>query len=420
MVMIVRIATIFMLLFSVTSLHAQGLEDNVLAQCSAQSQNLDQIHSCLDNYLDISDANIDSITNSLESSLSGESLSGLRLSQQAFREYRRQNCLWYLKFSSPLEEAEQIAKQCLVDMSNQRLEELRTLVSSESAIVATVQGFYVYGNDRNSFQPCGSEERYWIDGEPDAVGLIQQTYLSIVTEERQLLHASVFGNIVNSEQAPSGHSGVFQLSQLIGLRLPTDTDCQLPNLQTVPSGDNSEPLVVLPEPPESTEDSGSEDEEPEQQLTAFFGAWVADCIELTGQKSCSLYVALTPFGVGEQANENAVIPQLTLDRNPGESTSMALSFPEREIDSPSLIRWSVDDEAFGDISGSEIRVDQLGAQQLLGESRFMSEQLLPAMIDGVRLEIDVLTSVDDVQGERFTGTLIGLTKALAFADSFIQ
>lgn len=417
MVMFVRIATTLTLLLSATSTHAQGIEGNVLAQCSAQTQNLDQIHSCLDNYLDISDANIAAITDSLESSLSGDSLSGLLLSQQAFEEYRRQNCLWYLKFSSPPAEAEQIAKQCLVDMSNQRLEELRSLVS---ATTPTVQGFYVFGADRNSFQPCGSEQRYWVEGESDAVGSIQQAYLSIATEERQLIHASLVGNIDDSLLAPTGHSGVFELSQLIGLRLPTDSDCQLPNPQTAPSADNNGLVAAVQVPEPSEDDTSPPGEEPEQQLTAFFGAWVADCIELTGQKSCSLYVALTPPGVSDQAGQNAAFPRLTLDRNPAQSTSMALFFPEREIDSPSLIRWSVDEEVFGDVTESEIRVDQLGAQQLLGESQFLTEQLLPALVDGVRLEVDVLTSVDEAEGEQFSGTLIGLTKALAFADGFVN
>ena len=416
MVMFVRIATTLTLLLSAASLHAQGLEDSVLAQCSAQTQDLDQVHSCLDNYLDISDANIEAITNSLESSLSGESLSGLLLSQQAFEEYRRENCLWYLKFSSPLEEAEQIAKQCLVDMSNQRLVELRSLLNAASP---SLQGFYVFGADRNSFQPCGSEQRYWVEGDSDAVGSIQQAYLSIATQERQLIYASVVGNIGNSVQVPSGHSGVFELSQLISLRLPTDSDCQLPTPQTAPNIDNNELLAAV-QLPESSEDSSPEGDDPEQQLTAFFGEWVADCIELTGQKSCSLYVALTPPGASDQASQDAVFPKLTIDRTLGQSTTLALFFPEREIDSPSLIRWSVDEEAFGDLSGSEIRVDQLGAQQLLGESLFLTEQLMPALIDGLRLEVDVLTSVDEAQGEQFFGTLVGLTKALTFADGFIN
>ncbi len=419
MVMLFRIATTFTLLLAATSPYAQGVEDSVLAQCSAQSQDLDLIHGCLDNYLDISDANIASITNSLESSLSGESLSGLQSSQQAFEEYRRQNCLWYLNFSSPRGEAEQIAKQCLVDMSNQRLEELRTLVSLQSATVPTVQGFYVYGAERNSFQPCGSEQRYWVEGVPDAVGLIQQTYLSTVTGERQVLHATVVGNTVNAEQAPPGHSGVFEISQLIGLRLPTDADCQLPNFQQLPNDVNNAPSLAVQEIA-PIEDNNVDDEEPEQQLTAFFGSWVADCIELTGQKSCSLYVALTSPEVSEPVNPDAGFPKLTLDRNPGQGTTMALFFPEREIDSPSLIRWSVDDEAFGDVYGSEIRVDQLGAQQLVAESRFLSGRLLPAMVEGLQLDIDVLSSVDETQGERFSGTLVGLTKALSFADGFIN
>ena len=42
------------------------------------------------------------------------------------------------------------------------------------------------------------------------------------------------------------------------------------------------------------------------------------------------------------------------------------------------------------------------------------------MIQGNDLILDVLESVDDESGERFTATLKGLTRALAFADDFVR
>ncbi len=55
------------------------------------------------------------------------------------------------------------------------------------------------------------------------------------------------------------------------------------------------------------------------------------------------------------------------------------------------------------------------------ESRlFHDDALLPMMIEGVDLSIEVLAKVDDSAGEEFVGTLNGLTKALAFSDGFVR
>ena len=111
---------------------------------------------------------------------------------------------------------------------------------------------------------------------------------------------------------------------------------------------------------------------------------------------------------------------MTLNRTARQSTFMELNFPDREIDSPTLIRWQVDEATFGDVVSSEIRVDQLGARQLISESAFLTTELLPALVRGDQVYINVLQSVDDDSGDEFTGTLIGLSKALGFADDFVR
>ncbi len=417
--LLVKLLVVLILPGLTTANTAFAQEINVLAQCRAQTQDLDQVHACLDNYLDVMDSNILAITDFIGSSLSGELLTGLNRSQRAFVEYRRQNCLWYLEFSSPRAEAEQIAKNCLASMSRQRLRELQDLVTTVEQPGQTTSGYYVYGAERNSFQPCNSEERYWVEGDLSAVGLIQQTYLSVASNERQLLYAIVVGNLNKALQAPEGHQGVFELTNLIELRVPTDSDCRLPNLPyslDITTAD----VDVIEQTREVEDDERIEQEEPEQQLVAYFGAWSVDCVEITGRKSCSLDVALTQNGPNGRGDVTDASPVLTLNRLPRRSTFMELEFPEREIDSPTLIRWQVDTEQFGDIVNSEIRVDQAGARQLISESDFMDDKLLPMMIMGRDITISVLDSVDDETGDLFYATLNGLTRSLVFADDFLR
>lgn len=399
--------------------HVRAQEFDALKECTALSPLLDDIHTCMDNYLDIMDGNMQGITDFLAESLSGESLAGLNRSQQAFVEYRRQNCLWYLNFSSPRSEAEQIAKNCLANMSQQRLLELQALVTEESS-AQTVAGFYVYGPERNSFQLCGSDDRYWLEGDNTLVSRAQQTYLSLATGELQVMHAVFAGTVDTAALSPSGHQGVFRITALIDISLPTESNCQLPaNLSTALSGErNTQSALSTTLTPDEPVEPVIQDE-PQQQLIAYFGAWLVDCTENDGVRSCRLEVALEDTARQNDSAEG-VLGELVVIRQKLEATELELVFPGREIDSPTRIRWSVDAMGFGDIVGSDIRVDETSTRQLIPSSRFLRNELLPLMISGATVYIDVLDEVDDESGERFTATLKGLTRSLAFADEFVR
>ncbi|NND89959.1 MAG: DUF1311 domain-containing protein [Granulosicoccus sp.] len=405
---------VFLLVTGVSS-QSRAQSYNVLKECAALSPLLDDIHACLDNYLDLMDGNISDITSFLAESLSGEALAGLESSQQAFVEYRRQNCLWYLEFSSPRIEAEQIAKNCLATMSQQRLQELRALVSAEDTTDQAQRGFYVYGADRNSFQPCGSDKRFWLEGDNELVNRAQQLYLSIASSDLQVLHAVFAGTMDSDSQAPQGHAGVFKLDALIELRVPTESDCRLPGEVAAPASllTNQATAEITTSDPTDQEDLSLSQDEPQEQLIAYFGEWVVDCTDTNGLRVCTLRVELA----GEAEAPGA---WLSMVRRKQQVTELQVTFEEREIDSPARIRWTVDALNFGDIVGSEIRVDDAGTRQLVPASRFVRDELLPMMLEGVQLRLDVLATVDDWVGEDYVGTLNGLTKATRFADQFVD
>ncbi|MFT5894651.1 MAG: hypothetical protein ACI8VW_001523 [bacterium] len=391
--------------------------NNVLKDCLAGSAGTNDVHDCMDSYLDLMDNNIAGMTDFLSESLSGEALAGLNRSQAAFSEYRRQNCLWYLEFSSPRSDAELIAKNCLATMSSQRWQELQGLLGEEDTSAKTVSGFYVYGGGRNSFQQCGSEALYWLDGDPNVVNDAQQLYLSLASSEFQVLHAVFAGAPDESTPAPQGHVGVFRLSTLFDMSVPTESNCTLPSdlsvfdLVSSTTVNTSADFVA-----EEIVDSEEQDE-PQQQLIAYFGAWLVDCTENNGRRACNLKVALDK---PDSSNSEQASATLIVIRGKQQRTSIEMIFPDREIDSPSLIRWRIDAFAFGDLVGSRILVDEIAARQLISDDQFLKTELLPMMIEGVDLSIEVLVEVDDSAGEEFIGTLKGLTKGLAFADGFVR
>lgn len=411
----VLLAALFCFLMSNT--YAQITNSNVLEDCIASSPGTNDIHDCMDRYLDLMDNNMAGMTEFLSESLSGQALEGLNRSQAAFSEYRRQNCLWYLEFSSPRSEAELIAKNCLATMSNRRWQELQGLLGDEEAAAKTVSGYYVYGGGRNSFQQCGSETRYWLDGAPSVVNDAQQLYLSLATSESEVLHAVFAGAMDEATAAPEGHAGVFNLTTLVDMSVPTESDCKLPaNLSAFDLASSTTVDTSKVAAPDEIVES-VEQEEPQQQLIAYFGAWLVDCTENDGRRSCHLKVALEKAASDES---DAALASLIVIRGKQQRTRMELVFPGQEIDSTSLLHWRIDAFTFGDLVESSIRVDEVAARQLVPDDPFLQNELLPMMIEGVDFSVEVLGNVDDSSGEEYIGTLNGLTKALAFSDEFVR
>lgn len=409
--LLVVLSAALLFLAGVSESRAQSY--NALRECIALSPVNEDIQDCMDNYLDLMDGSLRNITEFVADSLDGEARVGLESSQEAFVEYRRQNCLWYLEFSSPRAEAEQIAKNCLASMSQQRLTELQNLLRADQGAEEMISGFYVYGTERNSFQPCGSRSRYWLEGDNTQVALTQQQYLSIASSDLQVLYATFAGVVDEQSQAPQDHQGIFELKALVDLRVPTEADCRLPGealrvaaAEPVPDATVSNASDMPVQIPPAAEDT-------EEQLIAYFGDWLVDCSNTGGIRGCRLTVDLA-----SQADMPSAA--LSIIRRDRQATSMEVFFRDREIDQPARIRWSIDALRFGDIVGSEIRVDQSGTRQLIPASQYVTEELLPMMIQGTELKVEVLENVDDVAGERYTGSLLGITKALTFADDFTR
>jgi len=427
---------LFVVLLVATGAATQAQDDRggVLAECAALSPLLDDIHNCLDNYLDVMDDNLADIASYIERSLEAESLTAFAASQDAFATFRRDNCLWYLAFSEPRSEAEQIAKDCLATMSLQRLSELQRLIATNDSDNTTHGGYYVYGASRNTFRPCGSDARYWVEGDAAAVGELQQTYLDKATTDLQVLFVTLKGKLDEEAETTSGHDGVLLVTDLSEVRLPREADCRLPaggptsiasataaelDIKAIDRRAGSDVELTVSEP--FTESEVPPVEEPEEQLVAYFGAWLADCSGTGDRRVCRLSTELMRGDTGGSVvvADLASVPMIELSRRADERSGLELRFPGREIDSPARIRWRIDSRNLGDIVASSIRVDESASRQLIAHQGYVREDLLPALLGGAELKVDVLASVDDSSGERFTATLIGLTRALAFADDFV-
>lgn len=395
---------------------------NMLLECRALSTDPQDINNCMDNFLDLLDSSLADIEDFILGELGGSvgnnvaQVQAFERSQAAFRDFRRENCLWYLEFSEGRIEAEQIAKNCLAEMSQARLAELQGLVT-DTPTEEKVEGFYVFGSDRNSFQFCGNTRRYWVEGDTVILSQLQQTYLAQALTDLAVLYVEVQGAVDEAAGSPyPGHDGVFRIRDLKLMRQPSDSDCQLPSqtprvAANLPAAETAieEPLSALPVEEPSSQPL-TNPLEPEQQLTAYFGAWLAQCKQLGDSYGCVLSVEMD----GEPV-PGASQPVLKLTRRSEKRTIVDLEFPTLEIENIDQIRWSIDEFDVGPIAQSRIRVDAEAARQQIRNRKFIQQDLLPMLVGGSAVVIE-LESEGVIRN--YVGTLIGLTRALTFADSF--
>lgn len=123
-------AVIFPLLLS---MQTPARAYDALEACRAQSLLTDDIHNCLDNYLALIDQNLNDLTVYIDRQLRGTERAAFSRAQNSFYSYRRENCLWHLEIGGPRVQAEQVAKNCLSDMSQDRLSELQSLIAGYEA-----------------------------------------------------------------------------------------------------------------------------------------------------------------------------------------------------------------------------------------------------------------------------------------------
>lgn len=435
------------LVFALPKTVLAKFESEILQQCRNLSLADDDIHNCLDNHLDLMDENLsdllDFIRRELESSLDNtQALNALDRSQQAFETYRTENCLWYLEFSSPRNIAEQIAKNCLATMSEDRLAELQRLVKTANP-QPQQSGYYVFGPDRNTFTPCGAQSRLWVEGESTVINELQQSYLNEATSDLQLVYVELIGEVDSSAVTSAlGHDGVFNIQGLKLLRAPTDIDCAPPQLDRDGGPESTDNLAndVSPDTTIASSVSDNDDSnqaalEPEQTLTAYFGEWIAVCEQLGSSYGCALSAPLVNLNAGETAEvaeigANTLInggAALRITRRSKERTIVDVDFPlalGSTVTDVSQIHWTVDSFDLGkilhsqlhDIAGVGVLSGETLVRQSLRERWFIRDELLPMLLEGRNLNLSVL-SESNVEHD-LSATLNGLTRALNFADDF--
>ncbi len=91
----------------------------------------------------------------------------------------------------------------------------------------TLAGYYTYGHEVNTFQPCNDKEVFWVTGEDETLERINKSYYNFTSEPYEEVFIKIIGSL--SEKGTSGFStdydGKIQIKQLIHMQKKSSTDC---------------------------------------------------------------------------------------------------------------------------------------------------------------------------------------------------
>lgn len=321
------------------SLQTKAYGYDALEECRGQSNFPPDVTECMDNYLGLLDQNLSDLTIFIDGELRGAGRASFNRAQNSFYSYRRENCLWYLSLGGQRIEAEQVAKNCLAEMSQDRLAEMQGLIAN--------------------YQTPGSK-----------IPFTENPFIEppVETAEDRAALAAVTEPVAPSAEAPA--------SGLLG--------------------------------------SNSVDEPDDRGLAAYLGQWQVTCTHADSSKRCTIDVPLD----SQDGESSEAVMRVT--RGSDERTGVELQFPNKTIESPDTVLWRVDSFTFGTVPGSIITVNEGIVRQVINERKFLRDDLLPLFRSGSEIGITLLEKVGGSGGEEFEATLDGFSRALTFADEYIN
>jgi hypothetical protein len=92
----------------------------------------------------------------------------------------------------------------------------------------TLIGHYIYGHEVNTFQPCGNNRVFWVNGTSEVLGLLEVNYHKHTSKPYEEVFVKISGTF--SAKANDGfaadYDGVFQIEELHLMRKLSQSDCK--------------------------------------------------------------------------------------------------------------------------------------------------------------------------------------------------
>ena len=89
------------------------------------------------------------------------------------------------------------------------------------------EGYYIYGHEANTFQPCGSEKIYWVVGADEVVGELTKKYYGITSDPYEEVYVKLNGSF--GPKATDGFAadfdGTFTVTGIVAVEKKPPVDC---------------------------------------------------------------------------------------------------------------------------------------------------------------------------------------------------
>lgn len=98
----------------------------------------------------------------------------------------------------------------------------------ESAVQERVyKGYYIYGHEANTFQPCGQQTVYWVNGPTDVLDILQRNYNENTSRPYEEVFVELTGNIAGkaSDGFAMDYDGQFSVLKLLSMKKKSKNDC---------------------------------------------------------------------------------------------------------------------------------------------------------------------------------------------------
>jgi len=91
-----------------------------------------------------------------------------------------------------------------------------------------IKGHYVYGHEESSFQPCGQNKTFWVNGSIKHLTMPEQKYKSLTSKPYEPVFAGLRGQFTGkaSDGFAMDYDGQFQLTAIIRVKKKSTGDCQ--------------------------------------------------------------------------------------------------------------------------------------------------------------------------------------------------
>ena len=93
----------------------------------------------------------------------------------------------------------------------------------------SLAGYYIYGHEVNTFQPCDKEGTFWVISSNEELEVLRKEYLNYASKPYDEVFIEITGHYLDkpSDGFAMDYDGQIRVEKLLTIRIKSDSDCAL-------------------------------------------------------------------------------------------------------------------------------------------------------------------------------------------------